>query len=70
MNSLPILAITLLLACAATQEIVDYSHTACIQTTGLDSSKKYDITIAAPQLNSRLLDFPEACSRNRDLFTS
>ncbi len=70
MNSLTILAITLLLTYAATQEIVDYSHTASIQTTGLDSSKKYDITIAAQQLNSQLLDFPEACSRNRDLFTS
>lgn len=70
MHPLSILALTLLLVCAVPQEIVDYSHTASIQKTALDSSKKYDLSISAPQLNSRLLDFPEACSRNRELFTS
>lgn len=70
MHALSILALTLLLTCVLPQEIVDYSHTAYIQKTALDSSKKYDLSISAPQLNSRLLDFPEACSRNRELFTS
>lgn len=70
MHPLSILALTLLIACALPQEIVDYSHTASIQQTALDSSKKYDLSISAPPLNSRLLDFPEACSRNKELFTS
>jgi hypothetical protein len=70
MHPLSLLALTLLLTCALPQEIVDYSHTASIQKTALDSSKKYDLSISAPQLHTRLLDFPEACSRNRELFTS
>ena len=34
-----------------TQEIVDYSYTASVQKTHIDSKKKYDINIIADKLN-------------------
>jgi hypothetical protein len=70
MKALSILPILLLVACVASQEIVDYSHTASIQKTQLNSNKKYEISISAGKLSEHLLDFPAACTRNRDLLTN
>lgn len=70
MKMFPILQLVLLFHCVLQQEIVDYSHTASIQKSELDSTKKYEITISPSQLNSELLDFPSACSRSRELLTN
>lgn len=37
--------------CLVAQEIVDYTHTASIQKTQLNSNKKYEINIAPNKLD-------------------
>lgn len=51
MKLLKILVLLLLVHSLTSQEIVDYSYTASIQKSHLNSNKKYDINISADRLD-------------------